>query len=100
MIEGLPWGAWLGIAGTGWALAASCAWLVYTGRLVPRTTLEDATHDRDEWRAAHRISEAARLEIQGRMSVVTDTATMLDQFMREMQTRLRRSKALDGGDDG
>lgn len=99
MIEGLPWGAWLGIAGTGWALAASCVWLVYRGELVPRRTLEDATHDRDEWRAAHRISEAARLEIQERMVVVTEMATMLSQFAREMQDRLRRSKAPDGGDD-
>lgn len=57
MIEGLPWGVWLGISGTGWGLAASCAWLVYTGRLVPRTTLDDSNHDRNEWRAESRIKD-------------------------------------------
>ena len=57
MIEDLPWGAWLGISGTGWALVAYCARLVYIGRLVPRSTLDDSNHDRDEWRAESRIKD-------------------------------------------
>jgi hypothetical protein len=30
------------------------------GKLVPRSTLEDVIRDRDQWRAAHEVSEKAR----------------------------------------
>lgn len=62
MIEGLPWGAWLGISGTGWGLAATFMWLVYRGQLVPRSTLDDTAHDRNEWRAEGRIKDQQILE--------------------------------------
>lgn len=55
------------------ALCGVFVLLMFTGRIRPASAfheqrrnyerqLEDANHDRDEWRAAHRISETARLE--------------------------------------
>ncbi|MFJ7990318.1 hypothetical protein [Streptomyces sp. NPDC096351] len=46
----------LGISG----LLALVVLLVLTGRLVPRSTLQDMREERDTWRAAHAESEAAR----------------------------------------
>lgn len=55
------------------ALAGLCVLLILVGRLVPlkqvkalvaeyERQLSDMAHDRDEWRAAHRISEQGRVE--------------------------------------
>ncbi|GGU90900.1 hypothetical protein GCM10010275_29850 [Streptomyces litmocidini] len=41
-------------------LLALVVLLVLTGRLVPRSTLQDMRDERDTWRAAHMESEAAR----------------------------------------
>ncbi|MFH8581641.1 hypothetical protein [Streptomyces zaomyceticus] len=46
----------LGISG----LLALVVLFVLTGRLVPRSTLQDMREERDTWRAAHAESEAAR----------------------------------------
>jgi len=36
-IEGMPWGVWLGVSGTGWSLVALFVWGLFTGKLfVPR----------------------------------------------------------------
>jgi hypothetical protein len=45
------------VAFGGWSLAAYFFRLVYMGRLVPRSTLEDAIHDRDETRTDNRIKD-------------------------------------------
>ncbi|MFC7794668.1 hypothetical protein [Streptomyces cinereoruber] len=41
-------------------LLALVVLLVLTGRLVPRSTLQDMRDERDKWQAAHAESEAAR----------------------------------------
>lgn len=65
-MDGIPPTAIMGglalVAFGGWSLAAYFGRLVYVGKLVPRSAVEDVIHDRDEWRTAHRISEQARLE--------------------------------------
>lgn len=43
-----PWDV-IGQGGMG-AILAGVAWLVFTGRLVPRKTLTDAHEERDRWR--------------------------------------------------
>ncbi len=48
--------------------------LIALGRLVPRRTMEDVIHDRDEWRSAHRISE------QGRVELAETVEAMLEQM--------------------
>lgn len=42
------------------ALVALIVLFILTGRLVPRSTLQDMREERDTWRAAHTESEAAR----------------------------------------
>jgi hypothetical protein len=74
------------------ALAGLCVLLIMTGRLIPRRTHEDVVHDRDEWRTAHRISEAARLEGVEHQRAMAETATTMNQLMHELQERLRQSK--------
>lgn len=41
-------------------LLAIVVLMVLTGRLVPRSTLQDMRDERDTWRAAHTASEEAR----------------------------------------
>ncbi len=45
------------------ALLGATFWLVMTGRLVPRSTIEDIKSDRDNWRLAHeRVLETNRVQ--------------------------------------
>lgn len=69
-------------------LAGVCVLLILTGRLVPRRTYDDIVHDRDEWRAAHRISESARVLGEDHQRDMAETARTMNQVMREMQDRL------------
>ena len=90
-MEGIPLDA-LGI-GSGWALVAGFVLLIYNGRLVPRRAVDDilkghtkqlefVEHDRDEWRAAHRISETARVEErEHNAALLADIAVPLKGFL-------------------
>lgn len=57
-------------------------WSVWTGRLVPRPTHEDIVHDRNEWRAAHRISETARQVAADQVEELLEHARTTDAFIR------------------
>lgn len=57
MIEGLPI-AQFSVATAGWLLAALFFLSMQRGRIVPRQSLDDAHHDRDEWRAESRLKDA------------------------------------------
>lgn len=52
----LPWGAF-SVATGGWLLVAIYVVAMLRGRIVPRSTLEDAIHDRNEWQAESRIKD-------------------------------------------
>lgn len=56
-------------------------WLIFTGRLVPRRTYEDIVHDRDEWRAAHRISETARVQAADQVEHLLENTRTTDAFI-------------------
>lgn len=64
------------------ALAGLAVLLILTGRLVPRRTYDDIKHDRDEWRAAHRISETARIEAQAQMDEMLELGRTTTQIVR------------------
>ena len=53
----VPWGQFTA-ASAGWALSGFFLWLFFKGRVVPRSTLDDVIHDRDEWRSESRIKDA------------------------------------------
>lgn len=60
--------AGLGISQLGaGAILAIVVLLILTGRLVPRSTLEDVRQERDTWREAHGVSEEARHVAQGQV---------------------------------
>lgn len=110
MFDGIPLEA-VGI-GSGWLFVGLFVIAMLRGRLVPRSTLEDArttfdavradlAHDRDEWRAAHRISETARvMGEENQRALLEPTAHTVNQLMREMQERLRPGvgRIQSGGD--
>ena len=58
--------------------------LIAFGKLVPRRTMEDIIHDRNEWRTAHRISEQSRIELAGAVSELLEHARTTDSFIRAL----------------
>lgn len=89
-LEGVPV-EWLGI-GSGWTLFALLAWLVVRavvrGDLVPRSTHEDALHDRDMWRANSMVSEAGRAKVEdNQRELLEPVARTMGQLFSEMQGR-------------
>lgn len=86
-MDALPWPAITAASG-GWLLFAGVAWLVIrklvSGDLVPRATLDNITHDRDEWRASHRISETARQVAADQVDELLEHARTTDSFIRSL----------------
>ncbi|RSS43836.1 hypothetical protein [Streptomyces sp. WAC08241] len=81
----------LGISG----LLALVVLLVLTGRLVPRSTLQDMRDERDKWQAAHDKSEAAR---QAERDQVTELLE-LSRVAGHVLSALPRPKEVEGGVD-
>lgn len=82
MIEGVPFGALDGVGVVGVVLIVG--WLLATGRLVTRNVHDDVRHDRDEWRASHRISESARAEAVSQVQELLEHARTTDTFIRSL----------------
>lgn len=57
---------------------------IITGRLVPRRTHEDSLHDRDQWRAAHMVSEQARQVSADQVEELLEHARTTDAFIRSL----------------
>lgn len=105
MLQTIPWDT-LGPSG----LLAILILAIITGRLIPRRTveewrkadrlaveqaredrdraIEDARHDRDEWRAAHRVSETARV-------VLADQINAIVEFFRPSLKSMSRDDSED-----
>lgn len=81
-MDGITLGT-LGI-GSGWAIVALGVIYILRGGLVPRRTYEDALHDRDEWRAAHRISETARVISAEQVDKLVASAQVTEAFLRAL----------------
>ena len=82
LIDGVP-PELLGI-GAGWLIVGLVVIAIMRGNLVPRRTVDDVIHDRDEWRAAHRISEAARVEGASQVEELLEHARTTDAFIRSL----------------
>lgn len=52
----IPWPQ-VGV-GSGWLFVGIGVWLIFKGHLVPRSTYDDALHDRNEWRSESRLKDA------------------------------------------
>ncbi len=71
--------------GATWGLVSLFVWLIYTGRLVPRSTLEDAHHDATEWRTESRIKDAQLAEKDRQLTHMTEVGRTVDSIMRSIQ---------------
>ena len=86
-VFGIPLGA-LTPAG----LLAVVIMLIAMGRLVPRRTMEDVIHDRDEWRTAHRLSEQARVEQDETLRGVLKSMETLEAFIRALPSGVEAAR--------
>lgn len=66
--------------------------LIAFGKLVPRRTLEDVITDRNEWRAAHQVSEQARVELQQQVAELLEHSRTMDSFLRALPIGVARSR--------
>jgi hypothetical protein len=96
---------YLGI-GSGWTLAGSFFWLIYTGRLVTlrqherevayrEVRIAEERADRDTWREAHETSEQARAVSEQARAV---QAAQLDRLLGYAETADHLLRSLPGGD--
>ena len=93
-MEVIPWVGDLGPT----ALVALAVWLILTGRLVPRKTLEKAEREAEHWRhASESEAQARRLEAQqnGQMIEALALHTRLLESIRD-RARDTSSRGGDG----
>ena len=83
MFDGIPWPAVTAGSG-GWLLAFFFCFSLIRGKIVPRSALDDVIHDRNEWRASHRISEAARQTAANQVEELLEHARTTDAFIRSL----------------
>lgn len=58
--------------GAGWALVAVFVGLIFKGKIVPRQSLDDVIHDRNEWRAESRIKDAQIAEKDTQLRILAE----------------------------
>ena len=73
------------------ALLLTAVWLVMSGRLIPRKTYEDLLRDRDDWREAHRISEAERVQQSQQISALLEVGHTVNEIMNALPHPHERS---------
>lgn len=89
MLENLPWPA-ITAAGGGWVLLGFAVLAIITGRLVPRSTLEDVTHDRNEWRAESRIKDQQLAEKDAQLRHMGEVGQTVNTIMRSLGAAVDR----------
>jgi len=78
------------------ALVTLVVLLIFFGKLVPRSVLQDVREDRnariaevvaerDTWREAHRLSEAARVEAQSQVGELLELSRTADHVLRALR---------------
>ena len=66
-------------------LAAAIPYLqMARGKLVPRSALDDVIQDRNDWRDAHRLSEAARQASADQVEELLEHARTTDAILRAL----------------
>lgn len=71
-------------------LLLAAMWLVLTGRILARSTLQDVRSDRDLWRATAETALKANAELSGHVGRLVDTADQLVTSQRETQALVRQ----------
>lgn len=70
--------------GSGWAVLVVMVIFIMRGSLVPRRSLEDVIHDRDEWRTESRIKDAQLAEKDEQLRHMGEVGRTVDQIMRSL----------------
>jgi hypothetical protein len=76
-------GAVIGQAGIG-GLLSLAVWLIFTGRLVPRSVVDDIRQQRDRWEQAARGSEAARAEDRAQVRELLEVAHVTEHVLTSL----------------
>lgn len=66
------------------AILALTVLMILTGRLVPRAVLRDIQAERDTWREAHRLSEAAREEERRQVEELLEVGRTAEHVLRSL----------------
>lgn len=78
----------LGVVGVVLIFGGGLIRALMSGALVTRREVDDIAHDRDEWRAAHRISETARVEErEHNAALIEDVAKPMQEFLRAFRQK-------------
>ncbi len=93
---GLP--ASLFVNGSAVAMLFLVAMLVFTGRLVPRATLDDMRQDRDNWKDAALAKEETR-QVEAAQShlVLEELSATVDRFISSLPQPDERDRRRGGG---
>lgn len=82
-IFGLPAGVFLQGGAVGFLFVV--LFMVYTGRLVPRSTVDDLRADRDNWRdTARSQAEARQVEADQSRLVLEELSATVDRFISSL----------------
>ena len=71
--------------GMGWVVAFIYTVALLRGLLVPRQSLEDVIHDRDEWRAESRIKDSQIAEKDEQLRELSAVGRAVNAVMRAIQ---------------
>lgn len=71
--------------------------MVLMGKLVPRRTLDDALRDRDDWRQAHKVSEAGRIELQQQVGELLELSRTTSTFIQAIPLGVLKSREEENG---
>ena len=66
----------------GWIVRA-----VLSGKLVPRSAVDDIRADRDKWESAWRLQQEALAEIDGRLDANTEALRLVEQLVTALATK-------------
>lgn len=79
----------------GWSVAffvlLAVARMVYTGKLVPRSTHEDVLKDRADWRAACEAKDETIRVLSAQHGDMRDSLEVVEQFVRSLPQPPRQS---------
>lgn len=65
-------------------LLTLAVWLIFTGRLVPRSVVDDIRRERDDWKDAARESEAARAEDRAQVRELLEVARTTEHVLTSL----------------
>ena len=86
MIEGIPVNAVDGIGVVGLLVILFLG--LATGRLFTKRQYDEATHDRDEWRAESRIKDQQIAEKDAQLGYLKEVGRTVEQFTRGLQREM------------